>query len=191
MVNVKEIEKTYRSYFDFTGFKTPKGSLRINPTTGKITVLDNVYLWLTPPEGRLPVEFEMVNFSMQLIRRGLVTLAGCPKVVRQNFFCQSNQLTTLEGGPEKVGMEYNAADNPLQNLDGLASEIGGTLFIDYHRNLPLLRALVAPEVVFANYDSSEPPPRDIMREFRGTGREGAFECRRELRKAGFEGNARW
>jgi hypothetical protein len=190
MVNVKEIEKTYRKYFDFSGFKTPKGSLRINPTTGKVTVLDNVLLWMSPLNGQLPVEFEMVNFSFQIQNRNLVTLAGCPKLVRQNFSCNGNKLTTLVGGPETVGGDYQATGNPLVNLDGLASEIGGALYIPYHPNLPLLRALVAPKLVFS-WDQRNPPPIDIMKKYEGQGKRAMFACKKALIEAGYEGNARW
>jgi hypothetical protein len=191
MVNVKEIEKSYRTYFDGPGFVTSKGSLKINPTTGKITVLNNVFLWRSPPDGKLPVEFEAANFSMQIQNRNLTSLEGCPLTVRQNFYCSGNKLTTLLGGPKKVGGTYEASNNPLENLDGLATEIGNTLYLPYHPQLPLLRALVAPQIVFANLSLDHKPPVAIMKKYEGQGKRALFDCQKELEDAGYEGNARW
>jgi len=191
MANVKEVEKTYRKYFDYPGFETSKNTLRINPQNGKITVLGNVMLWRSPPEGKLPVEFEFVNFSLQVQNRSLISLEGCASVVRQDFNCRGNKLTTLIGGPQIVGKDYLAGNNPLENLDGLALEIGQRLYLPYHRDLPLLRALVAPEIVFQNFDPATPPPYHIIKKYAGKGKRAMFDCQKELEDAGFEGNARW
>lgn len=192
MVDTKTIISTYRKYFDGPGFITPKNSLRVNPETGKITVLDNVFLWTSPPDGKLPVEFEKVNFTMQIQKRGLRSLEGCPTSVSQHFNCSENRLTNLIGGPKAVGRDYLAYKNPLESLDGLATEIGGMLMLTYSPTLPLLRALVAKEILFDKWRYTDvTPPTEILKRYAGQGRAGAIECKRELVAAGYEGNARW
>ena len=192
MVNEKDIIATYRKYFDGAGFVTSRNSLRVNPTTGKMTVLDNVYLWTSPPDRKLPVEFAKVNFSLQIQNRGLDSLEGCPTSVGQHFNCSQNRLTNLIGGPKAVGRDYLAYKNPLESLEGLATEIGGILMLSYSPTLPLLRALVAKEIVFDQWTHTDvTPPTEILNRYAGQGRAGAIECKRELVAAGYEGNARW
>jgi hypothetical protein len=191
MVDEAAIKKTFRKYFDGPGFKTSAGALRVNSLTGKVTVLENVFLWQSPPDGVLPVEFERVNFSMQIQRRHLKSLEGCPEQVRVDFNCSENQLTTLVGGPKKVGGDYRAHHNPLASLEGLATEIGGLLLLTYSTTLPLLRALVAQEILFGWEPGTAQPPFEIMKKYAGTGKRGVIRCQKELIQAGFEGNARW
>jgi hypothetical protein len=54
-----------------------------------------------------------------------------------------------------------------------------------------LRALVAPEIVFQNFDPATPPPYHIIKKYAGKGKRAMFDCQKELEDAGFEGNARW
>lgn len=192
MVDAQSIIDTYRKYFDSPGFVTPKNRLRVNPETGKITVLDNVFLWTSPPDRKLPVEFAKVNFSLQIQNRGLDSLEGCPTSVGQHFYCSQNRLTNLIGGPEVVGRDYFAYLNPLESLEGLATEIGGTLMLSYSPTLPLLRALVAKKILFDQWTHTDvTPPTEILNKYAGQGKRATHLCAKELVANGYEANAKW
>lgn len=165
---------------------------------------------------RLPVDFASVGGTLSISNNNLKTLSGCPENVGNGFDCDDNELMSLEGGPKTVGANYscqknflpnlkgaprsipgnfNCSQNPLQTLDGFPMEIGGTLWISYKEWLPLLRCLVAQEVVFFPWadevDSPAGQVLSILRKYAGQGRAGAIDCKRELVAAGFERNARW
>ncbi len=136
----------------------------------------------------LPLEFGQVSGNFYAPGLGLQTLQGSPYWVGRDFEVTNNKLKTLEGGPKHVGRSYGAYDNPLENLDGLAEHIGDAIGIPYSHNLPLLRSLVAKQIWISPQIMQV---EKILNKYAGRGREGAFDCRRELRAAGFEGNARW
>ena len=41
----------------------------------------------------------------------LITLKGCPYIVKYNFYCYNNQLTSLEDSPESVGLNFYCQNN--------------------------------------------------------------------------------
>ena len=151
--------------------------------------------------SKLPCRFDVVKGNFFCSDQGLTTLEGAPRVVTEDFSCHHNKLTTLEGGPNSVGGRYTCHGQPLASLEGLPLTRMTRLFVTYTPALPLLRALVAKEIWL------DPPPtmedatsleiisrvEYILNDPRwvGKGKEGAFECRMELKKAGFESNAKW
>lgn len=136
----------------------------------------------------LPLVFGHVTGDFIATDIGLDSLEGAPYRVDGEFGVLDNNLTTLTGGPTYVGASYRVHRNPLRNLDGLASSIGYAVEFDYRKDLPLLRTLVARKIW--------PTPDQralerILEKYAEQGRAGAFDCRQELKKAGFDGNAKW
>lgn len=147
----------------------------------------------------------------------ITSIKGMQKMVYNSFSCNQNPLTSLEGGPERVktdfsifkcnvssliggpteiGDNFDCRDNPITNLKGLPRFIGGTLWLTYDRELPLL------DIMFVKGLQSvklwpEYPTRDYIKEVEGIlnkyinkGAGGAIQCAAELTKAGYKGNAR-
>lgn len=166
--------------------------------------------------SQLPVQFESVGGTLMISTNTLETLVGCPtevgngfdcddnlltsleygpKIVGTNYSCQENHLTNLVGAPRVVPGNFNCSNNPLESLEGFPSEIGNTLYLSYSETLPLLRTLVAHEILFFPWADEVDSPAGrvlgILRKYAGQGRAGAIDCKRELVAAGFERNARW
>ena len=166
--------------------------------------------------SQLPVQFERVGGTLMISTNSLKTLVGCPnevgngfdcddnelmsleygpKIVGTNYSCQKNLLTNLVGAPQVVPSNFNCSLNPLESLEGFPSEIGNTLWISYSETLPLLRTLVAQQIVFFPWadDITAPAGKvlEILKKYAGQGRAGAIDCKRELVAAGFERNAKW
>ncbi len=107
------------------------------------------------------------------------------------------ELVSLKGSPKTVGEDFWCREDPkLNTLEGLPENIGGMVILTWKPTLPLLRCLVAKRG--AIFLSSPKYPRHMVEPvtkifswFKGQGRAGAFDCRRDLRAAGYEGNARW
>ncbi len=130
--------------------------------------------------------------EFRCISNQLKTLEGGPQGVLDNFLCGFNQLETLKGAPKKV-KRLSCVSNPLKTLDGFPDSLEELVLI-YDPKLPLLRALTAKQITFTHRLGEAPAPEklvEILNKYAGLGREGAFDCRRELRAAGFEENARW
>ena len=91
---------------------------------GSIDVDGDVFIY---DEGftEIPLKFNKVTGSVNLIKNKLTSLEGCPKEVGSFFDCRDNKLTSLEGGPELVGGDFHCGDNNLTDLKGSPKEIGG------------------------------------------------------------------
>ena len=135
---------------------------------------------------------QWVMGEFRCISNQLKTLEGGPRSVLGSYLCGFNQLENLQGAPEKV-KRLSCVANPLKSLEGLPASLEELVLI-YDPKLPLLRALAAQQITFTHRVDETPPPEklaEIINKYAGLGREGAFDCRRELRAAGFEDNARW
>ncbi len=198
----------FQEHFEYDG--DPKVT-----QSGKIVAPDDVVLksQFYTAHSELPVAFESVGGTLMLANNKLTTLKGCPQHVGYSFECEQNELTSLEFGPKTVGANYNCsrnelkdlthapahvpgvfncALNPLESLEGFPEFIGKAVYISYSPDLPLLRTLVAQSIIFwPTVATQGVAAREILNKYAGQGRRGAFDCRRELRAAGFEGNARW
>jgi hypothetical protein len=114
--------------------------------------------------------------------------------VRGNFWCDDNKLKTLEGAPTSVGGDFVCNNNQLTTLLGAPTSVGGHFFCTWHNSLPLLRTLVAKEVVFTNTGDTFKKAYQvakILNKYAGQGKRAMFECQKDLEDAGFEGNAKW
>ena len=128
--------------------------------------------------------------------RNLTSLEGAPLTVGEDFTAYGCKLVNLIGAPREVGGAFMVFKNPLESLDGMPDHIGGKAVVPYNPNMPLLKLLVAQEGEFGTGQTTVSWNKvieceAILNKYAGRGREGAFDCRRELRAAGFEGNARW
>ena len=186
---------------EFEKWFNVEGTWQQDPTTGKIIVQGDCTMWRrVTPVDQLPWEFDLVsgNFNVSDVR--LLTLKGCPREVGGSFVLHFFRGENLLGGPVSVGKEYWLARHKnLKSLEGLAQEIGGRMSLTYDSDLGLLRTLVAKGGVYLEMNdsmsfierSNATNVGKILNSYKGQGRAGAFDCRQELKKAGFEGNARW
>jgi len=128
----------------------------------------------------------------------LTSLKGCPHLVRGSFYCDDNQLTSLEGGPQTVGNGFDCNNNPLITLKGLPTRITQDLYLTYSSDLPLMRALVAKQIIFwDNKDQRVKQIQEVLNKYAGQGKAGMMKCSSELLTLGKElgvdlrQNARW
>ncbi len=185
MVDKNKILKLYNKYFDKNGEQIKSGDVTV-ADDGLVSVTDSV--WLLKDTTQLPIGFDKIHGNFDAKNNSLESLENFPKWVESDLFLQDNQLTNLVGGPTHVGDDLNLFDNPLETLEGFPEFVGGTLYLNWNDTLPLLRTLVVQKniMVYGKVQVAE-----ILNRYRGQGRAGAFDCRRELRAAGFEKNARW
>ncbi len=201
MVNPDEIEELINQYFE-----SSDGASTVEITVGddgrvnidEVTPGYGVFYASreSMPNGRLPFSFGRCNASLLLDSCGLETLEGCPEIVNGRFTANYNPLHDLKGAPRIVGERIAVRQaNPLKSLEGFPDQVGKHVSLNYHPQLPLLRTLNCRAGVLLFGSVSElaalKEVEDIINKYAGQGREGAFDCRRELRAAGFEGNARW
>jgi len=142
---------------------------------------------------------QKVGGSFYCSRNQLTSLNGCAQIIGKSFSCTNNNLTSLEGGPKSVGEIYNCFMNPLATLKGLPDQISGMLSLTYTPQLPLMRTLVAKEILFSNrYESKDILAiNKLMNIYAGQGKAGMMKCSSELLTLGKElgldlrQNARW
>jgi hypothetical protein len=123
----------------------------------------------------------------------LESLRGAPSHIRGEFLLQETLIGSFEGGPKKVdGFLLALECHQLRTLDGFPEAVPHVV-IEWHKDLPLLRTLVANEINFASTQFPEKAAEVMMtmRPFAGLGKRGAIKCQKALIAAGFEGNARW
>jgi hypothetical protein len=125
----------------------------------------------------------------------LISLIGAPQSVGGNFSCYNNQLTSLEGAPQSVGGYFSCGHNPLTSLVGTPQSVGGYFDCDWSPTLPLLRAVVAKEVVIYKDNNRFNEINDILNSCiennPGSYRKAAIDARSALIDAGLRGNAKW
>ena len=219
MVDVKQhVLNTLTQHFMVDGdpIVDPAGKVSV---MGDVVLYNKSY----SPFQELPVKFSHIEGSMMLSINQLKTLEGCPETVGKNFECDNNelkslkfgpkiigstrthtiggsyncsknQLKDLEGAPREIPSVFNCSANPLESLQGFPQKIGDSLYITYDTQLPLLRTLVAPEIIFWPYQSEGSDAWKvlyILEKYLGQGKRAMFDCQKELEDAGFEDNARW
>lgn len=155
--------------------------------------------------GKIPVKFGKIRSHFSCSNTGLTTLENAPEEVGGNFFCTENNLTSFEHAPKNLykatvgnGSFYGYA-NPLQSLKGIEMDtIVSNIEVDYFPEMPLLRLLVANEVVsFPKITSKLEPATEVenilnqhIQEFPNL-KERIIKCQYALMKAGFKANAKW
>lgn len=118
----------------------------------------------------------------------LMSLLDAPRHVGGHFICSDNKLETLVGAPDIILRDFMCEGNLLNGLQGLPSQIQGTLWIVYHKHLPLLRLCTCRKF---NIDQAPKAVQKIMNAHAGTGRAGALKAAAELIRTGYQENARW
>ena len=128
----------------------------------------------------------------------LVTLGTSLDFVGGDMNIAGTALTSLKGGPKTVNGKVILFENPnLVSLEGFPERGVDRVEVDYSPTLPLLRLLVAKNIWLITpqiKDAGKWPiekVEKILDKYAGRGREGAWDCKRELQQAGFGGNARW
>lgn len=128
-----------------------------------------------------------VGSSMHCSQNWLSTLTGAPDHVGGSFVCHLNHIKNLEGAPKHISNRLVATMCPLENLQGIPDGLS-ELELSWDEELSLLRALTAQQI---KLDGAPTQVKEIMDKYAGQGKSGALNCALELKKAGFEGNARW
>jgi len=115
---------------------TKGGSWTIDPNTGLVDVIGNVYIkvdkfyWTPPsPNEKSPKPYCGIKFGKIKgdfsAGGGLSSLEGSPHTVTGDFSCAWNNLRTLEGAPRTVGGNFNCTGNKLISLEGGPERVGG------------------------------------------------------------------
>ncbi len=140
--------------------------------------------------------------SLIIANNPIDSLTGMPSV-HGSLDVSNCELSNFEGMREPIPSWVSVRNNPLRTFEGFLG-CSGYLAFSYNHRLPLLRTLLAqggvriypPDV--DDDDNLVVPDmsrllelQEIINRYKGQGRAGAFDCRRELRAAGFEENARW
>lgn len=132
----------------------------------------------------------------------LTTLEHAPQqvgVLSLNFM---PKLQTLHGCPQvRLTLQMSRAPN-LVSLEGLPTEPHSIneIILPYKPDLPLLRCLVAKKISLKSVEgggyshlTEVQPITSILNDpaWVGKGKAGALNCSLALKKAGYEGNAKW
>jgi hypothetical protein len=181
-----EVERILKKYFKIEGTPT------INPDG---TVDIEGHCELKKKTDKLPAKFGKVSGNFDCHNNQLSSLEGAPQSVGGAFYCNYNQLTSLVGAPQSVGGDFYCYDNQLTSLVGAPQSVGGIFYCNWAPTLPLLRTVVAKEVVIYKGNNQFKEIMDILnssiKNNPGSYRKAAIDARRKLIDAGFEGNAKW
>ena len=97
--------------------------------------------------GNFKIGGDVFPSNGQVNYRSLNTLENCPRIVRGDFWCNSNQdLKSLKGGPIQVKGRYRCNHCDLENLNGIAKEIGSWITAFGNRRLRDISALEDVEI---------------------------------------------
>jgi hypothetical protein len=154
---------------------------------------------------QIPVPFGTISATFDCSLCGLTTLEGGPDRVDGNFVICENKLTNLIGGPKVVKGVYNVLDNMLTSLEGIPAEKITTIWLSYHKDLPVLRLLtlkMVRDVELSSLDCHQSNKtivtvNNIIKKYRYLIERGLdnkhaiWECQKELIENGLEGNAKW
>jgi hypothetical protein len=204
-----EIEELLKEYFDITGAPT------INPD-GTVDIEGTCFLKQNKKVNQLPVKFGKVSGGFYCSDNQLTSLVGAPQSVGGSFNCINNQLTSLDGAPQSVGGSFNCTvnrlislvgapqsvggsfncmNNQLTSLDGAPQSVGGWFYCTWSSTLPLLRTVVAKEVVIYKDNSLFKEINDILnssiKDNPGSYRKAALDAKRKIIDAGYKDNAKW
>jgi hypothetical protein len=184
-----EIKELLEKYFVIE-----EGTPTINPN-GSVDVAGHCQLKQDKRVEKLPVKFGKVSGYFNCNNNKLTSLEGAPKSVGSGFYCANNQLTSLEGAPQSVDGNFYCHINQLTSLKGAPQSVGGTFWCDWSPALPLLRTVVARKVLVYKDGTQFEEINDILnssiKDNPGSYRKAAFDAKRKLIDAGYEGNAKW
>lgn len=184
MVDVAQISRILKRHFDVTHM--------VNwdlDDQGRVQVWGHIRLvGGTLKHGQIPLQFGRVSGDFIARACELNSLAGAPDHVGGNFFCNSNMLRSLTHAPDHVGGEFNCSQNHLTGLQGLPDNIGDVFYATYNSDMPLLRLIQHAHVEIWQAPA---PVSEILEKYVGKGKAFMLNMALELKKAGYEGNAKW
>ena len=130
-----------------------------------------------------------IDRDIELVVNRLTSLDGLPATVHGFLSISYNRLTNLRGISSTIEGDIRCQDNPLENLDSWPTRIDGQVWITWHKNLPLLKTLIARKGVVCV--KAPRVVQNILWAHAGQGQQGSLACAAELADAGYKGNARW
>ena len=89
-----------------------------------VNVNDNVGLFNKDLKS-IHVKFHNVTGRFDCSFNQLISLEGCPEMVKKSFECNNNQLKSLEGGPKIVNGFFNCSFNQLTSLKHTPEIVSG------------------------------------------------------------------
>jgi hypothetical protein len=133
------------------------------------------------------------DFSCQ--SNQLTSLEGCPTSVGGKFSCWRNQITSLEGCPTTVGSSFSCEDNRISSLKDIhkqVKEIHGRFNASQNPikshvlGLLLIKGCTKVELMSNNPETKK--VQDILNKYlpNDRGHRGLAECQDELIEAGLE-----
>lgn len=121
----------------------------------------------------------------------LTSLTGIPDQITGSVFCENNQLKSLQGAPKSIYGEFQVFDNMLQDLSHMPEIVLYEISLSYHAQLPVLRFTQMDAELEFVFDDAPQEFITILKKYQSKGKAFMLNMALELKKAGFEGNARW
>ena len=90
------------------------------------------------------IQFGVVRGYFNCDNNKLISLRGCPRVIKKGFNCSFNNLTSLRGCPRVVKKSFYCHDNKLVSLEGSPETVSGSFYCSFN-NLTSLEG--APKIV--------------------------------------------
>ena len=81
---------------------------------------------------KIPVKFNNVNGCFDCGNNELISLKGCPAIIKDYFSFINNKIKTLAYCPEEIGGNLYANGNKITSLMGCPEKIKGDSY--FHRN---------------------------------------------------------
>ncbi len=166
-------------------------SFKFRKVDGNFNLREN---WITSLQGAP----DWIGGDLNVIHcPTLVDWGNTLEVVQGELWVMQAGFRSFKGGPRSVGTRMIIRETVIKSLEGFPEKIGSQLELPYTKDLPLLKTLAAEEIWLTPWDNSREAGdmaytvQRILNKYAGMGKAGAFDCRRELRAAGFEENARW
>jgi hypothetical protein len=119
----------------------------------------------------------------------LRSLQGAPRSVPQRMWCSGNQLRDLQGAPQSVGSLW-IGKNPLRSLLGMPKTISTDILLTYDPELPLLKTLIAPNILFNTAPPAPPEVSKALNSHAGRDQAHILACAIDLIKYGYAANAK-
>lgn len=113
---MKTLIKKWLTLYDITNY-TINNDYTID-VDGDVFLCDPVLLEFPPF-----IQFGTVNGCFSCRYSKLLTLRGCPRIVKKSFNCSHNKLEDLKGAPSEVGGSFYCYSNNLTTLEGAPKKV--------------------------------------------------------------------
>lgn len=107
---MKNLIKKWLTLYDITNYTID--------VDGDVFLCDHVLLEFPPF-----IQFGTVNGCFTCYYSKLLTLRGCPRIVKKSFNCSHNKLEDLKGAPSEVGGSFYCYSNNLTTLEGTPKKV--------------------------------------------------------------------